>query len=270
MGVYVGQSMKRVEDPRFIQGRGKYVANLKLPDMAYLAIKRSPYAHARIVSIDTSAAEAMEGVIDVLTKEDMLAPNSPCGPLPCGWQVPDIKIPQADAFAVDKVRHVGDRVVAVIAETPYIAQDALDLIEVEYEPLPAVVDPRKATESGAPLVHDDVSNNTSYVWSLGNEEETKQALAEADHVVELELINQRLIATAMEPRACVAQWNEFSEEMTLWTTSQNPNLIRVIMSAFTFTIPEHKLRVISPDVGGGGGSKIPHYPVVVLVPLAAR
>lgn len=269
MGNYVGQSMKRVEDPRFIQGRGKYVANLTLPNMAYLAIKRSPYAHARIKSIDTSAAEALEGVIDVLTKEDMLAPTSPCGPMPCGWQVPNIRIPQADAFAVDKVRHVGDRVVGVIAETPYIAQDALDLIEVEYEPLPVVVDAKKAAEPGAPLVHDDVPDNTSYVWDLGTKEETMQALAEADHVVELELVNQRLIATAIEPRACVAQWNQFTEEMTLWTTSQNPNLIRVIMSAFTFTIPEHKLRVISPDVGGGFGSKIPHYPEEILTPLAA-
>jgi carbon-monoxide dehydrogenase large subunit len=189
--------------------------------------------------------------------------------MPCGWQVPNIKIPKADAFAIDKVRHVGDRVIGVIAESPSIAQDALDLIEVEYEPLPAVVDARKAADPGAPLVHDDVPDNISYVWPLGNEEETMQALAEADHVVELELVNQRLIATAMEPRACVAQWNPFTEEMTLWTSSQNPNLIRVVMSAFTFTLPEHKLRVISPDVGGGFGSKIPHYPEEILTPLAA-
>jgi carbon-monoxide dehydrogenase large subunit len=269
MGKYIGKSMRRYEDPRFIQGRGKYVANLTLPGMAYMAIKRSPHAHARIKSIDTSAAEALDGVITILTKDDILAPTSPCGPLPCGWLVPNISVPQNDALAIEKVRHVGDRVVAVVAESPYIAEDALELIHVEYEVLPAVVDARKATEPGAPLVHDNVANNTSYVWDLGDMEGTEQALAEADHVVELELINQRLIATAMEPRACVAQWDKFTEEMTLWTTSQNPNLTRVVLSAFTFKLPEHKLRVISPDVGGGFGSKIPNYPEEVLVPLAA-
>jgi carbon-monoxide dehydrogenase large subunit len=237
--------------------------------MAYMAIKRSPHAHARILSVDTSAAEALDGVIDVITTDDVMAESSPCGPIVCGWLVPNIKVPQNDALAVDKVRHVGDRVVAVVAESPYIAQDALDLIEVEYEVLPAVVDARKATEPGAPLVHDDVADNTSYVWELGVKEETEQAFAEADRVVELDLINQRLIATAMEPRACVAQWDPFTEEMTLWTTSQNPNLTRVVMSAFTFQIPEHKLRLISPDVGGGFGSKIPHYPEEILTPLAA-
>jgi carbon-monoxide dehydrogenase large subunit len=269
MGEYVGKSIRRYEDPRFIQGKGRYVANLTLPNMAYMAIKRSPHAHARILSVDTSAAEALDGVIDVITTDDVMAESSPCGPIVCGWLVPNIKVPQNDALAVDKVRHVGDRVVAVVAESPYIAQDALDLIEVEYEVLPAVVDARKATEPGAPLVHDDVADNTSYVWELGVKEETEQAFAEADRVVELDLINQRLIATAMEPRACVAQWDPFTEEMTLWTTSQNPNLTRVVMSAFTFQIPEHKLRLISPDVGGGFGSKIPHYPEEILTPLAA-
>ncbi|MDX1413307.1 MAG: xanthine dehydrogenase family protein molybdopterin-binding subunit [Candidatus Promineifilaceae bacterium] len=269
MTKYTGQSVRRYEDPRFIQGRGKYVANLTLPNMAYLAIKRSPYAHARILNIDTSAAEALDGVVGVVTKDDMLAEDSPCGPLPCGWQVPDLKVPQNDVFQVDKVRHVGDRVVAVVAESPAIAQDALDLIEVDYEPLPAVVDARKAMDPGAPLVHDDVENNVSYEWVLGDKEVNDQAFADADHVVELELVNQRLIATAMEPRACVAQWNAFSEEMTLWTTSQNPHLTKVVMSAFTFTLPEHKLRVISPDVGGGFGTKIPNYPEEVITPLAA-
>lgn len=269
MANYIGQSMKRYEDPRFIQGRGKYVANLTLPNMAYLAIKRSPYAHALVKSIDTSKAAALEGVIGFVTKDDMLADTSPCGPLPCGWQVPEINIPNNDMLAVNKVRHVGDRVIAVVAESPAIAEDALELIEVEYEPLPAVVGPRNATAEGAPLVHDGVKNNTSYVWELGNKDEYEQALEEADHVIELELVNQRLTATAMEPRACVAQWNDFTEEMTLWTTSQNPNLTRVVMSAFTFTLPEHKLRLISPDVGGGFGSKIPHYPEEMLVPLAA-
>lgn len=269
MSTYTGKSMRRYEDPRFIQGRGKYVANLTLPNMAYLAIKRSPYAHARIVDIDTSAAEALEGVIGMVTKEDMLAPTSPCGPIPCGWVVPGTQVPQNDAFQIDTVRHVGDRVIAVVAESPAIAQDALDLIEVHYEPLPAVVDARKALDPDAPLVHANMENNLTYDWEIGDEEVNAQAFADADHVVKLELVNQRLIATAMEPRACIAQWNAFTEEMTLWTTSQNPHLTKVVMGAFSFTIPEQKLHLISPDVGGGFGSKIPHYPEEIIVPLAS-
>jgi len=266
MSKYVGASMKRREDPRFIQGRGSYVANLKLPNMAYLAIKRSPYAHAKIKSIKTDKAKKLPGVVGVFTGAD----TSDVGMLPSGWNVPGIKVPANRVLQTDKVRHVGDRVAMVVAEDPYIAQDALDLIEVDYEPLPAVTDAKKATEAGAPQVHDDVPNNTSYTWALGDKEACDKAFAEADKVVELDLINQRLIATAIEPRAAVAQWDAFKEEMTLWTTSQNPNLTRVVLSAFLIGIPEHKLRLISPDVGGGFGSKIPTYPEEALVPWAAR
>lgn len=267
MSNYIGQSMKRVEDPRFIQGKGRYVANLKLPNMAYLAVKRSPYAHAIVKNIDASAALALDGVIAVYTGQDLLADG--VGALPCGWQVPNIKIPVQYALTVDKVRHVGDRVAVVVAESPYIAADALELIEVDYEPLPAAIGARNTMSAGV-RVHDEIENNVSYEWEIGDKAAHDKAFAEAAHVVELELINQRLIATAMEPRAAVAQWNEFTEEMTLWTTSQNPNLTRVVMSAFTLQIPEHKLRLISPDVGGGFGSKIPHYPEEILVPWAAR
>ncbi len=265
---YIGKSVKRVEDPRFIQGKGRYVANLSLPGMAHLAILRSPYGHAKIKRIDTSKAAALPGVIAVYTAQDLI--DGGVGKLPCGWNVPNINVPDRWPLTPDKVRHVGDGVAAVVAETPYIAADALDLIEVDYEPLPAVVDPRKATEPGAPLVHDSVPNNISYTWALGNKEETDQAFAEAEHVVELELVNQRLIPTAMEPRAAVAQWNAATEEMTLWTTSQNPHPIRLLLSAFTLGIPENKLRVISPDVGGGFGSKIFHYPEEIIVPWVAR
>lgn len=264
---YIGKAMKRVEDPRFIQGKGRYVANLTLPGMAHMAVKRSPYAHAKINSIDTSEAEAMAGVIAVFTGQALL--DDGIGPLPCGWQVPDIKIPTQNALAVDKVRHVGDRVAIVIAESVEAANDALDYIDVDYDPLPAAIGPRAVTATET-LVHDEIANNVSYEWELGTKAEYEQALASADNVVEVELINQRLIATAMEPRACVAQWNGFTEDMTLWTTSQNPNLTRVVMSAFTIQIPEHKLRLISPDVGGGFGSKIPHYPEEILVPWASR
>ena len=266
MSKYVGTSMKRREDPRFIQGRGSYVANLKLANMAYLAIKRSPYAHAKIKSIKTDKAKKLPGVLGVFTGED----TSDVGMLVCGWNPPNIKVPPNRVLQTDKVRHVGDRVAMVVAENPYIAQDALDLIEVDYEPLPAVTDAKKTTEAGAPQLHDDLPNNVSYTWALGNKEACDKAFAEADKVVELDLVNQRLIATAMEPRAAVAQWDPAREEMTLWTTSQNPNLTRVVLSAFMLGIPEHKLRLISPDVGGGFGSKIPTYPEEALVPWAAR
>src|SRR5262249_30768386 len=155
------------------------------------------------------------------------------------------KVPVQRPLQTDKVRHVGDRVAMVVAETAAIAADAIDLIDVDYEPLPAVVDARGAAADGAPLVHDEIANNVSYTWALGNKEASDKAFAEADKVVELELTNQRLIATAIEPRAAVAQWDPSKEEMTLWTTSQNPSLTRVVLSAFILGIPEHKLRLIS-------------------------
>jgi carbon-monoxide dehydrogenase large subunit len=268
MAKYVGTSVKRVEDPRFIQGKGGYVANIDLPGMAHIAIKRSPHGHAKINSINVEQAKALEGVIDVFTGQDLI--DGGVGKLPCGWNVPDIKVPDRWPLAVDKVRHVGDGVAAVVAESAYIAYDALDLIEVDYEPLEAVVDAKAATEAGAPLVHDDVPNNVSYTWALGDKEACDKAFDEADRVVELDLINQRLIPNAMEPRAAVARWDSATEEMTVWTTSQNPHPIRLLLSAFTLGIPENKLRVISPDVGGGFGSKIFHYPEEIITPWVSR
>lgn len=268
MARYKGKSIKRVEDPRFIQGKGRYVANLQLPNMAYLAIKRSPYGHARIRSIDTSRAESLDGVIGVFTGQDLI--DGGVGKLPCGWVVPDCKVPDRWPLEPEKVRHVGDGVAVVAAETPYIAEDALDLIQVDYEPLDAVVDARGTTDEGAPLVHDGIPNNVSYTWALGDKEAMEQAFAEAAHVVELELVNQRLIPNAMEPRACAAQWSATTEEMTVWTTSQNPHPIRLLLSAFTLGVPENRLRVISPDVGGGFGSKIFHYPEEIITPWVSR
>ena len=270
---YVGKSVKRVEDPRFIQGHGKYVANIKLPGMAYAAIKRSPYAHAEIISINTEKAENLEGVVAIFTGRDLMEGtklSGPCGALPCGFVPPNTKVPTRHPLAVDEVNHVGDGVAVVVAESAYIAYDALDLIEVDYKPLPAVVDAKAAAQEGAPLVHAEIANNTSFLWTLGDKEATKKAFAEADHVIELELINQRLIPNAIEPRAAVAQWDKFAGEMTLWTTSQNPHIIRLLLSGFTLGIPENKLRVVSPDVGGGFGSKIFHYPEEVIIPWLAR
>ncbi|MDH4118192.1 MAG: xanthine dehydrogenase family protein molybdopterin-binding subunit [Acidimicrobiia bacterium] len=268
MSTYIGKSMKRVEDPRFVQGKGRYVANLALPGMIHVAVKRSPFAHARIASIDGSAAEALDGVIAVYTGQDLL--DSGVGSLPCGFTPPGIKTPPHHPLAVDKVRHVGDGVAVVVAEDPYVAEDAVDLIRVDYEPLAAVVDARKAMDDGAPLVHDDVEQNLSFHWPLGDADATAHAIESADHVVQLEFSNQRLIPNAMEPRACAAQWDGSTESMTVWTTSQNPHTIRLLLGAFTLGIPEHKLRVISPDVGGGFGSKIFHYAEEVIVPWVAR
>ena len=265
---YVGQSIKRVEDPRFIQGKGAYVANLHIPGMVYLAIKRSPYGHAKIKKIDASKAKALPGVVGVFTGQDLL--DGGCGALPCGWNVPDIKTPKRYALTVDKARHAGDGIAVVAAESPYIAADALDLIDVSYEPLKSTIDARGSTEKGAPLVHDEIAGNVSYFWALGDKGACERAFAEAHKVVELELVNQRLIPNAMEPRACVAHWNAPMEEMTVWTTSQNPQPIRLLLSAFTLGIPENRLRVISPDVGGGFGSKIFHYPEEVITPWVAR
>lgn len=268
MTKYVGAAIKRREDPRFIQGQGKYVANVQLPNMAYLAIKRSPYAHAEIKSINTKKAAALPGVIAVFTGQDLI--DGGVGKLPCGWLVPDCKVPDRWPLTVDKARHVGDGVACVVAENRYIAEDAVNLIEVDYKPLPVSVDARKTAQSGAPLLHDNIPNNISYTWALGNKEAMEKGFAEAEHVVELELVNQRLIPNAMEPRAAVAQWSAPTGEMTVWTTSQNPHPIRLLLSAFTLGIPENLLRVISPDVGGGFGSKIFHYPEEVIVPWVAR
>lgn len=268
MSGYIGKPMKRVEDPRFIQGKGKYVANLQIPGMLHAAIVRSPHAHAKINSIDTSAALAMPSVVGVYTGADLAADG--VGGLPCGFNPPGIKTAPHPVLAIGKVRHVGDGVAVVIAENRYAAQDAADAVQVDYTPLPAVVDAKKAVDPSAPQLHDEIPNNTSFYWALGDRTEINRVFAAADHVVELDLINQRLIPNAMEPRACVAQYSDFSEEMTIWTTSQNPHIIRLLLSLATLQMPENKLRVISPDVGGGFGSKIFHYAEEVIVPWAAR
>ncbi|MFN8493902.1 MAG: xanthine dehydrogenase family protein molybdopterin-binding subunit [Caldilineaceae bacterium] len=270
MSGLVGSSVKRKEDPRFIQGKGKYVANLQLPNAAAVAIKRSPYAHAKIVSIDTAAAEALPGVIGVFTGQDFI--DGGVGKLPCGWLVPGTKVPSRwPVMPVgDKVRHVGDSVAVVVAENSYIAEDAIELIDVTYDPLPAVVNAKQAMQPSAPALHEDIPDNVSYTWPIGDKAAVDKALASAANVIELDLVNQRLIPNAMEPRAAAAQWNAATEEMTVWTTSQNPHPIRLLLSAFTLGIPEHKLRVISPDVGGGFGSKIFHYPEEIIVPWVAR
>jgi carbon-monoxide dehydrogenase large subunit len=267
MSRYMGTAVKRVEDPRFLQGQGRYVANLSLQNMVYVGVKRSPLAHAKIKSIDTSKAEALDGVVAVFKGQDLV--DGGCGALPCGWTFEGCLTPPHYPVSIDKVRHVGDEMAVVVAESPSIVEDALDLIDVDLEPLPAVVAARQPAGDW-PVVHDDMDSNVSYHWPLGDEDATNAALAASDHVIELDFANQRLIPNAMEPRACVAQWDAPDEHMTVWTTSQNPHTIRLLLGAFTLGIPEHKLRVVSPDVGGGFGSKIFHYPEEVIVPWVAR
>lgn len=269
MGKYIGKRMTRFEDPRFIQGKGRYVANLELPNMTYAAIKRSPYAHAKILSIDTSAAAAMDGVIAVYVGQDLI--DAGIGQLPCGWLVPGTKVPVRWPLMPDEVHHVGDGVAVVIAESPYVAADAVDAIEVDYDPLPVVVDAREAMSDDAPQLHPDIEKNVSYTWALGPKDEWEAAAANPENtVITLDLTNQRLVPNAMEPRACVADYSSFTDELTVWTTSQNPHPIRLLLSAFTLFHPEHKLRVVSPDVGGGFGSKIFHYPEEIIVPWASK
>ena len=259
MGDLIGKSVKRVEDNRFIKGEGKYTDDFNMDNQTYAIYVRSPHAHANIKGVDTSKAEAMEGVVKVFTGKD-IADAGIVGSI-CGWQVDfkngdTMKEPGHPIMVADKVRHVGDAVALVIAEDRQTARDAAGLVEVNYEVLDAVVDPKKATQDGAPLVHDDVPNNIIFDWELGNKEETDAAFEKAHHITELSYHNQKLIPNAIEPRAALGHYDSNEDKYTLYTTSQNPHMARLIIAAFVLSIPEHKLRVISPDVGGGFGSKI--------------
>ena len=273
MASLIGQSVKRVEDKRFLTGKGKYTDDIVLPDMTYAYLVRSPFAHAKINSIDTSAAEAVEGVVAVFTGKDTTAAG--IAGVPCGWQIDfrngdTMKEPPHPLLVSDKAHHVGDGVAVVIAEDRATAKDAAELIVVDYEELPAIIDAAKAVEDGAPLVHDDVPNNTCFDWEIGDEEKTNAAMAGAHHITTLEFINQRLVANAIEPRSVIGHYDTANDRYTLYTSSQNPHLIRLLLCAFVLGIPEHKVRVVSPDVGGGFGSKIFHYAEEALLIWASR
>ena len=257
-GVF-GSSIRRREDPELITGRAKYTDDLKLSGMVYCTILRSPYANAKINSIDGSEAEALDGVLGVYTAQDIEDSGTP-GAIPVGWLLPDLKTPDHPMLAKDTVRHVGDGVAIVIAEDQYTAHDALELIWVDYEPLDGIADPRKATEDGAPLVHEQAPNNIAFDWEIGDKEKTDAAFANAAHVATLDIVNNRLIPNAMEPRAALADYNDITGELTLYMTTQNPHIHRLLMSLASLGLPEHKIRVIAPEVGGGFGSKIHHYP----------
>ena len=251
-----GSGIRRREDPRLITGGATFTDDVQLPGMVHAAILRSPHAHAKINSIDTAAASEAPGVVAVYTGADT---DGVLNPIPCAWLPPDcdIKAVAHPAIAKDVVRYQGDAVAVVVAETRYQAEDALELINVDYEVLPSVVSPEAAMQPGAPQIHEDAPNNQAFHWIAAGGD-TDAAFADADVIVKDTILQQRLIPNAMEPRSAVANWTRSMGELTLWSTSQNPHIVRFLGSLVT-GIPEHKIRVIATEVGGGFGSKIPMY-----------
>ena len=249
-----GSGIRRREDPRLLTGTARYTADITLPGMVHAAILRSPHGHARIRRIDTSRARSAPGVIAAYTAADA---EGVLQCIPCAWLLPNagLKISPYRAMATDAVRYVGDAVAVVVAESEYQAYDALELIEVDYEPLPAVVDPQKAAAAGAPQLHADIPGNLAFHWTVEGGD-VAAAFSSADVVVRDRIIQQRLIPTAMETRGAVAHFTPATGELTIWNTTQNPHIVRFIMSLVT-GVPEDRLRVVAPEVGGGFGSKIP-------------
>jgi aerobic carbon-monoxide dehydrogenase large subunit len=264
----VGSPIKRVEDPRLITGAAKYLDDLKLPAVAHVVILRSPYAHARIRGIDVSRAAASPGVIGVFTGKDFEHLN----PLPCAWQAGGVEnfVATPRTLEIDKVTFTGAGVAAVVAETREAAEDALELIDVDWDPLDTVVDVERAVEDGAPQIHEAAARNIVMDWSCGDADAADRGLAEAEVVVRQRLVNQRLIPTPMEARGAAADYDPGTGSYTLWVGHQAPHVLRLVMTAFVLGIPETKLRVITPNVGGAFGSKIFCYPEYVLVTALAE
>ncbi|MEE2778640.1 MAG: molybdopterin cofactor-binding domain-containing protein [Acidobacteriota bacterium] len=264
----LGTSIRRREDPALITGKGRYTDDFSSPTMLHAAIVRSPYAHARLGAIDTSAAAAAPGVVGVFTAKDVEAAGLP-GMVPVGWLLPDLKVVAHPILAIDTVRHVGDGVAVVVAEDRYQARDAAELVDVEYEPFDAVTDPAGATAEGAPLVHADAPSNVAFDFELGDSESTEAGFASATQVTEIELRNQRLIPHAIEPRATIADYDSSTGKLTVRMTTQNPHVHRLLMVLASLGLPEHKIRVIAPEVGGGFGSKIHHYADEAIVAMCS-
>jgi carbon-monoxide dehydrogenase large subunit len=271
----VGASIKRREDPRFITGKGNYTDDLKLPGMTYAAFVRSPHAHARLRGMDTTLARSLPGVVAVFTGQDMAGVNS----LPCGWDlrkeknipgvVQDLAMVPHMPLTSDVARHVGDPVAVVIATSQDAANDAAQQVKIDWEVLPSVTATEAAAGSGAAQIHAGAPGNVAFKWELGGGD-LDAAFKSAHVVVKKRIVNQRLVANAMEPRACVARYEDATGDLTLWVTSQNPHVHRLLMCAFVLGIPEHKVRVIAPDVGGGFGSKIFLYNEEVVCSWASR
>jgi aerobic carbon-monoxide dehydrogenase large subunit len=266
----LGAPVKRVEDPKFITGKGRYLDDIKLTGMVHLAILRSPYAHANIRSIDTSAAKSKPGVLAVITGADI-----PYNPLPMAWPAGgsagiqnNVSTPRV--LATDSVKWTGEGVAAVVAGTPEQAVDALEAIQVDWEPLPAVIDAEAATKPGAPQLHENAPNNEVFTWTVGDKAGTDKAFDDAEVVVTQRLVNQRLIPNPMEVRGDIGWYNPGTDEYTVWMSSQTPHIQRLLLTAFVTGIPEHKVRCISPDVGGAFGTKIFCYADMALVMFASK
>jgi carbon-monoxide dehydrogenase large subunit len=260
----IGKPLKRKEDPRLIQGLAHYVDDIVLPGMQFAAILRSPYAHAKIRSIDVSKAKAAPGVALVLTGPDL---KGSVGNVPCAAVIPDMKSAPRPPLALDRVRFVGEGVAVVVASSRYGARDAVDLIEVDYEPLTPVVDPEKAIEKDSPTLYDDHKDNVAYRWELEGGD-VKGAFKKADKTIKQRMINQRLIPVAMEPRGVVAEYKPGERQLTVWSSTQIPHLLRTQIAAM-LDLPEFSVRVITPEVGGGFGSKLNVYAEDALVAYLA-
>ena len=268
----IGASILRKEDRRFLTGRGTYVADIKRPDMTVGVFVRSPHAHARVKAIELTAALAVPGVVAVLTGDDLKRDG--IGAIPCGWCVTGkggvpMKEPPHPALAQGKVRYVGDAVAFVIAETLADAYDAAAAVAVEYEALPAAAGVLNALKPGAPVIFDEIPDNICYDWDLGDREATEAALKRAEHIARVRLVNNRLVGNPMEPRAAVGEYDWTTAQHTLWTTSQFPHIVKLLMGNFVLNIPQHKLRVVAPDVGGGFGVKQFHYAEEAVVTWAS-
>src|SRR5579885_972772 len=253
MARYVGQRVKRTEDPRLIRGLAHYVDDIRLPDTLHVAFVRSIYAHARVSGMDTGEALKAPGVVAVFTGADV---SEKIGPVPCAGNLPDLKVPDHRVLATDKVYFVGHPVAAVVATDPYAARDAADLVMVDYEELTAVVDPERAASGGA-VIHEQFGSNVAYKLTAG-EGDIEAAIASADRVIRQRVTNQRLAPIAMEPRGVLARYLPGEQELTLWSSTQIPHLMRTQV-ALMLGVPENKLRVITPEVGGGFGSKLNVY-----------
>ncbi|MBI1925005.1 xanthine dehydrogenase family protein, partial [Candidatus Poribacteria bacterium] len=256
----VGAPIKRREDPRLIKGLSHYVDDIRLVDTLHCVFLRSDYAHAEIKSINTQAAKNLPGVVAVITGEDI---KGKVGLIPCGAEIPGLKVPEHPALAVGRVRFVGEAIAAVVATDPYIARDALDVIEVEYEALPVVVDPEQAIEPDSPVIYEGFGDNIGFTMPLVAGDVDK-AFAEADHVISQRFVNQRLIPNAMEPRGVLAQYLPGEGTLTVWSSTQVPHILKTQLSLLV-NVPEQRVRVIAPEVGGGFGSKLNVYPEEVVV-----
>jgi carbon-monoxide dehydrogenase large subunit len=269
----IGASVRRKEDRRFITGTGHYTDDINRPGQVFAYFIRSPHAHATIKSIDAKAASGMPGVLAVLTGAELAADK--IGNLICGWMIHSkdgspMKMAAHPVLANGKACHVGDSVAVAVAETLAQARDAAEKVKIDYAVLPAVVDPAAAQKPGAPQIHDVAANNTIYQWHLGDAKAVDAAFKSATHVTKLDLVNNRLVPNAIEPRAAIGDYDSGTGSFTLWNTTQNPHVARLVIAAFVGMAPEHKLRVIAPDVGGGFGSKIFIYPEEVVALWASK